>query len=80
MKKTVLFWPVLLLLSLILAHPLSATVYIDIRSPSFRKFPLAISTFQSSAPTNREMQLGERTTEILKNDLDISGFFALTGE
>ena len=77
MKKTVLFLPVFLLLSLILAHPLWAKVYIDIRSPSFRKFPLAISTFQSSAQTNREMQLGERSTEILKNDLDISGFFAL---
>ena len=77
MKKTVLFWPMLLLLSLILAHHLSAKVYIDIRSPSFRKFPLAISTFQSSGATNREMQLGGRATEILKNDLDFSGFFTL---
>src|SRR5512139_421426 len=77
MKKPVLFLPVLLLFLLLLAHHLSAKVYIDIRSPSFRKFPIALSTFQSPAPTNREMQLGERATEILKNDLDISGFFAL---
>jgi TolB protein len=77
MKKQALFLPALLLLTLFLAHHLSAKIYIDIRSPSFRKFPIVISTFQSSAPTNREMRLGERATEILKNDLDISGFFSL---
>jgi len=77
MKKQVLFLPALLLLTLFLAHHLSAKIYIDIRSPSFRKFPLAISTFQSSAPTQGDMQLGERASEILKNDLDISGFFSL---
>jgi TolB protein len=77
MKKQVLFLPALLLLTLFLAHHLSAKVYIDIRSPSFRKFPIALSTFQSSAPTQRDLQLGERASEILKNDLDISGFFAL---
>ncbi|NWF56408.1 MAG: Tol-Pal system beta propeller repeat protein TolB [Syntrophaceae bacterium] len=77
MKKTVYFGTLLLLFSALLAHHLAAKVYIDIRSPSFRKFPLAIFPFQSLLPTNREMQLGERATEILKNDLDISGFFTL---
>jgi TolB protein len=77
MKKQTLFASVLILLTLFLAHPLSAKIYIDIRSPSFRKFPIAISTFQSLAPTHGDMQLGERASEILKNDLDLSGFFFL---
>ena len=66
-----------ILLFLLLGPPLWAKVYIDIRSPSFRKFPVGIATFKTSASTNRDMQLGERGTEILKNDLDICGFFAL---
>ena len=77
MKKSFLLVPAILLLTLLIGAHLWAKVYIDIRSPSFRKFPVAIATFKSSSSTNRDMQLGERSTEILKNDLDICGFFAL---
>jgi TolB protein len=52
-----------------------AKVYIDIRSPSFRKFPIAIRPFQDSLSPQTEMRLGFRATEILRSDLDISGFF-----
>lgn len=56
---------------------LRAKVYIDIRSPSFRKFPIAITPFKSPLTPNEDMRLGERVTDILNNDLSISGFFAL---
>jgi TolB protein len=52
-----------------------AKVYIDIRSPSFRKFPIAIRPFRDSLSPHAEMRLGFRATEILRDDLDISGFF-----
>lgn len=55
---------------------LEAKVYIDIRSPSFRKFPIAIRPFEDPLSPHAEMRLGLRATEILRSDLDISGFFA----
>jgi len=60
-----------------LAPLLWAKVYIDIRSPSFRKFPIAISPFKATAAPNQEMRLGERASQILREDLDLCGFFAL---
>ena len=60
-----------------LGDSLWAKVYIDIRSPSFRKFPIAVSPFKASLSPNEDLKLGERATEILNNDLTISGFFAL---
>jgi TolB protein len=77
MKKIFLFCIGILLFVGVLSFSLWAKVYIDIRSPSFRKFPIAIAPFKTVVATHRDMQIGERASEILKNDLDICGFFAL---
>jgi TolB protein len=52
-------------------------VYIDITSPSFRKLPIAISPFKFPSAVTEDMKLGERATDILTNDLNLTGFFAL---
>ncbi|RPJ41963.1 MAG: Tol-Pal system beta propeller repeat protein TolB [Deltaproteobacteria bacterium] len=52
-------------------------VYIDITSPSFRKLPIAIAPFEASLTGSGEMKLGERATDILTHDLNLTGFFAL---
>jgi hypothetical protein len=52
-------------------------VYIDITSPSFRKLPIAIAPFEAPLTASGEMKLGERATDILTHDLDLTGFFAL---
>ena len=77
MKKGFLILLAGLLLSPLLAESVWAKVYIDIRSPSFRKFPIAISPFKAPLSPNEDLKLGERATEILNSDLTISGFFAL---
>lgn len=77
MKK---YWAAILLAGLssaLLGQILWAKVYIDIRSPSFRKFPIAIAPFKVSTASSQDMKLGERGREILREDLDISGFFSL---
>jgi len=77
MKKSLFIAVALFLLEGIYSQPLWAKVYIDIRSPSFRRFPIAISPFSTALSPSDTMRLGERATEILSNDLSISGFFAL---
>ena len=77
MKKGFSILLTVLFLTPILSEPVWAKVYIDIRSPSFRKFPIAISPFKTPVSPNQELKLGERATEILTSDLTISGFFAL---
>jgi TolB protein len=77
MKKTFSLFFVAFLLVGISSELLWAKVYIDIRSPSFRKFPIAIAPFKSSLSPNEDMKLGERATDILNGDLSLSGFFAL---
>jgi TolB protein len=54
-----------------------AKVYIDIRSPSFRKFPIAIYPFKAPSASTEDLKVGDQATEILNNDLRFSGFFAL---
>ncbi len=77
MKKLFFFLFCFLIFSSWGLDRLAAKIYIDIRSPSFRKFPIAIEPFFSSAPGQPEMRLGERATEILNSDLNICGFFSL---
>src|SRR3989304_5636258 len=77
MKKNFFIFLTALVVTILLGHLLWAKVYIDIRSPSFRKFPIALPPFKASTSAGQEMNLGERATEILKEDLNISGFFAL---
>jgi len=77
MKKVFPILLAVLFVTPILSEPLWAKVYIDIRSPSFRKFPIAISPFKPPVSPNQDLKLGERATEILNSDLTICGFFAL---
>jgi len=76
MKKLGIFLFVFSLLGMA-SEPLWAKVYIDIRSPSFRKFPIAIAPFKESVSQKENLKLGERAFEILHGDLDLCGFFAL---
>jgi TolB protein len=77
MKKSVFIFWVVIFCSWMGGSAPEAKVYIDIQSPSFRKFPIAISPFQASASPSDPMKLGERATDILNSDLDLCGFFAL---
>ena len=75
-KHFLLFFSVFFSVTL-LSQALWAKVYIDIRSPSFRKFPIALAPFTGSGPPTQEMRLEERARDILREDLEISGFFDL---
>ena len=77
MKKGLFIVVALFLLAGICGEPLRAKVYIDIRSPFFRRFPIAISPFKTPQSSSDSMKLGERATDILSDDLSLSGFFAL---
>ena len=77
MKKIFLIFFSIVLAVTLLGPFLWAKVYIDIRSPSFRKFPIALAPFKGSSPPAPDMKLEDRAREILREDLDISGFFAL---
>ncbi len=77
MKKTHLVFLLVLVAALLVDQLLGAKVYIDIRSPSFRKFPIALSPFKGSGPSGQDMKLEDRARDILKEDLDLSGFFSL---
>jgi TolB protein len=76
MKKLGIFLFVFILLGMT-SEPLWAKVYIDIRSPSFRKFPIAIAPFKEPVSQKENLKLGERAFETLNGDLDLCGFFAL---
>lgn len=76
-KKFFLAFIVAFLLAAPWGGSLSAKVYIDITSPSFRKFPIAVAPFRVPISPSEDLKLGERATEILNNDLNICGFFAL---
>ena len=77
MKKFHLFFLMAFLQVFIPCESSWGKVYIDIRSPSFRKLPIAIAPFKAPLSPNEDMKLGERATEILNSDLGLSGFFAL---
>lgn len=77
MKKLLIFIFALFILLAGSLERLTAKVYIDIRSPSFRKFPIAIEPFASPDLPQPELKLGERATEILNSDLNLCGFFSI---
>jgi TolB protein len=77
MKRGLFIFTILFLLTTLWGELLWAKVYIDIRSPSFRKFPIAIYPFKASVASGGDIKVGEQATEILNNDLSFSGFFAL---
>lgn len=77
MKKLLIFICALFVLLTWGLERLTAKVYIDIRSPSFRKFPIAVEPFLAAHLPQSEMRLGERATEILISDLNVCGFFSV---
>lgn len=75
MKKTACFILCLILPFLCLSPPASGKVYIDILSPAFQKFPVAIPDF---SPLPGSETSGGLATEIpgrLSGALEITGFF-----
>jgi len=76
-KRFSIFSLAVFLLAVPLSGSLWAKVYIDITSPSFRKFPIAVAPFKVPISPADDLKLGERATEILSSDLSICGFFAL---
>lgn len=79
MKRNFSLYLVILIIFgvLLSASELWAKIYIDIRSPSFRKFPIAVAPFTALLAPHEDMKLGERATDILLNNLGLCGFFAL---
>lgn len=51
--------------------------YIDIDSPSFRKFPIAITYFENLGERDNKGNISKEIFEVLTQDLEISGFFDL---
>jgi TolB protein len=52
-----------------------AKVYIDIGSPIFRPFPIAVTGFEPLSSTSKD--LAESMNKVLANDLSISGIFEM---
>jgi TolB protein len=77
MKRGFFIFIVAFFLTTLLGELLWAKVYIDIRSPFFRKFPIAVYPFKAPISPSGDTKLGEQATQILNNDLDLSGFFVL---
>lgn len=71
MKRILL--PFILVSLLCFSSPATAKVYIDIGSPTFRPFPIAVVGFKELSPGTGE--LARSVDAILLNDLTISGFF-----
>ncbi|OGL39217.1 MAG: Tol-Pal system beta propeller repeat protein TolB [Candidatus Schekmanbacteria bacterium GWA2_38_11] len=62
---------------LFLGTNLWSKVYIDINSPSLRKFPIAISEFKNMGNVKEQEKLDKILRGTLSSDLEFSGFFAL---
>lgn len=67
----------LLWLLLFLVGPASGKVYIDIDSPSFQKFPLAVADFKPLRPVAESEKLSQLFSEKLNKDLALTGYFQL---
>ena len=70
--------PVILILVLLLlfsSGPAYGKVYIDIDSPSFQKFPIAITDFKPLRPVADKGDLPAWFSDTLSRDLTITGYF-----
>lgn len=67
---------VLLLISLIFPGHSLGRIYIDINSPSIRKFKVAIPDFKNLSINNKHQELATRLERVISNDLDLSGYFS----
>jgi len=63
-----------LIIACLFAHPACAQIWIDLNKPKVGKMPVAVLDFQSSQPGNLS---GAQLAGILKNDLYVTGLFAI---
>ncbi|MDY7030906.1 MAG: Tol-Pal system beta propeller repeat protein TolB [Thermodesulfobacteriota bacterium] len=54
-----------------------AKIYIDIDSPSFRRFPAAVNYFKNIEGGDNQENISEEIHQVLTQDLEISGLFSL---
>jgi TolB protein len=66
---------ILALLLMFLSGPACGKVYIDINSPSFQKFPIAITDFKPLRPAADKGDLPVWFSDTLSRNLTITGFF-----
>ena len=69
------FIPLLVLLVLFSSCPAFGKVYIDIDSPSFQKFPIAVTEFKPLKPAADKGELPVWFADTLARDLTITGYF-----
>jgi TolB protein len=75
MKRTSLFLILGVAAGLLLPHPGVTKVYIDIGSPMFRPFPIAILGFEDLSPAQDDT--AKSIYQVLVHDLRISGLFTI---
>ncbi len=66
---------VIMLSVLLLPDRASGMVYIDIDSPAFQKFPIAITDFRKMSPQSQPAELSGWFSDTLAKYLDMTGFF-----
>lgn len=66
-----------LLFLFIFVKPGSCVLYIDINAPTIRKIKVAIVDFSPIEKGEKRLDLGQKLTEIIKNDLKLSGYFSI---
>jgi len=69
------FIPLLVLLVLFSSCPAFGKVYIDIDSPTFQKFPIAVTEFKPLKPVAVQGELPVWFADTLSRDLTITGYF-----
>ncbi len=73
-RLLIIIW---LVLPLGVAWAQQPKVYLDIYSPAFRRFPIAITELKDSGSTGDVDQVRKGIVEVLGNDLEISGLFRI---
>ena len=68
-----LIFLVLILLGGVNGH---ARIFIDINSPSAKKFAVAIPDFRNESPQSGSPEFAAGLAQIISNDLDLSGYFS----
>ncbi len=68
---------VVALILLFYTPPVYGKVYIDIDSPSFRQFPIAVADFKPLRPVPDHENLSRLFTDTLSSDLALTGYFQL---
>jgi TolB protein len=67
---------ILFLVQMLSPSPGFGRIYIDINAPSVQKIKIAIPDFTNLTADGRYAKLSTSLTEVLSNDLDLSGYFS----